>query len=199
MFSERFAPAFLSASRGSECWTVPQSMKRMTSSVKLQSMSGRITALVFVLFSLVSLFGCGLNDQERAVAQVNVAIKGVDAAGNKVAAAISAQEGEEDGQRDIPRLRDSVREYLEAVDTLNGHIRALADVIPAMNDHIRSEFMPSSEKAARDCQKALDLIDRDEPVDDVVLREAITQIGACIDQYAVAVTEVSTRYGQVSE
>jgi hypothetical protein len=99
----------------------------------------------------------------------------------------------------VTELTSSVENYLNAVDDLNGAIRHLADVMPEMNDHVRSEFMPKAEEAAQACQQALDLIQGNEQADDVVLRNAITKLGVCIDQYAKTVTGVSTAYGQIAQ
>lgn len=172
-------------------------MKRMSNTLTLQPISSRITALVIVLFSLLSA-GCGLNEQERTVSEVNGAIRSVEETGSGVAAAIAAQEGTE-GTRDVERLSEAVQTYMASVDELNAHMRELTEVMPAMNEHIRGEFMPKAEEAATACQQALDLLQNSEQVDDVVLRDAITRLGVCIDQYAHSVTRVSTMYSQVSD
>ena len=162
----------------------------------LQSHAQKLVA-VMMIFVAALLSSCGLSDKEKSVARTNVAIEDVAEAGRQVANSIAALSGQTPDERDIRPVRDATRLYMERMETLNASIRQLAEVFTGLADYVETTFLENAERAAVDCQDALNLISGDSP-DDEQIRSAITRIGRCIDVYADEVTRVSARYAEVS-
>lgn len=152
----------------------------------------RLLLTLLILLSGLAL-GCGLNESERAVADTNEAIRGVEEASRAVADAIHSLPEGPLATDAFDGLRAAVERYMGRMETLNERVRSLRPHFPHLAAYIDETFRPAAEAAAAACQEALSTL-ADTDTDPEAVRRAITRVGLCMDRYATAVTNVSSEY-----
>ncbi|MBN1947148.1 MAG: hypothetical protein JW797_15870 [Bradymonadales bacterium] len=152
---------------------------------------------MLALIALAALgSSCGLNKREAYLADTNSQIQVVYELSEHLAREIYNLPDQLEGSEDFQTVTAAYQAYRLEVNRLNQLIHRLCEVIPELNEHLRTAFDPTVAEALTLGDDAVAVFQQP-AAERTDYQNALTQLCLSIERYAGAVTALSREYARL--